>query len=176
MIQFAALKKLSKALKHDIESLKTWHWNHNEAAISPEEQSYLTDESDLFSLVPQERTSLRRFLDRSKLFRTSALWKKQSSQIPVYDQDEVTAFSDKKVDRFISFIIVSIGLAMLIGPMWILYALSSSLQKMGTITGFIVLFLALVASATTARPLEALAATAAYDLLSKLIEEITDLR
>ena len=47
---------------------------------------------------------------------------------------------------------------------------------MGTITGFTVLFLALVASATTAKPLEALGATAAYDLLSKLREEITDLR
>jgi len=176
MIQVATLKKHSRACKHDIESLKNWHWNHNDAAISPEEQSYLGYTSDLFSLVPPERTSLRRFLDRSRLFRHNMLWKKQSSPTPVYDQDEVTSFSDKRVDRFISFLIVSIGLAMLITPMWILYALSSSLQKMGTITGFTVLFLALVASATTAKPLEALGATAAYDLLSKLREEITDLR
>jgi hypothetical protein len=77
----------------------------------------------------------------------------------------VTYFSDKRIDRFITFLVVGVGMIMLIAPMWILYGLQSNLQKLGTITGFIVLFLVLVVSATVAKPFEALAATAAYIFL-----------
>jgi accessory gene regulator protein AgrB len=69
--------------------------------------------------------------------------------------------SGKRIDRFITVIIMSIGLTMLIAPMWILQALDDPRKKLAVITAFIVVFLGMVSYATVAKLPEILAATAA---------------
>ena len=162
MLQQAELKKLPPPAKHDIVSIQNWHYNH-ETAINEAEQAYLDMSRDLFSLFPRDKSPLRRLLDRSKGFRLFMLWrkKKTTSILPLYDQQEVTYTSDKRIDRFVNMIVVLIGIAMLVGPIWILNGLSGSKEKLATITGFIVLFLVIVGGATVAKIWEALAATAA---------------
>ena len=49
----------------------------------------------------------------------------------------------------------------LIAPLWILAFLGGLVQGLGLISAFIVLFVALVAAATVAKPFESLAAAAA---------------
>jgi hypothetical protein len=49
---------------------------------------------------------------------------------------------------------------MLIAPLWILEFVHGSMNRLAVITGFIVLFLWLIAFGTAARPFESLAATA----------------
>jgi hypothetical protein len=73
----------------------------------------------------------------------------------------VKILSDKRIDRFITAIIVGIGLAMLITPMWVLQSLDDPRKKLAIITAFIVAFLGMVSYATVAKPPEILAATAA---------------
>ena len=91
-----------------------------------------------------------------------SFWRDEKSpELPVYDQDLVTYFSDKKVDRFITIVIVGIGTVMLIAPLWNLQALTTPILKLGTITAFIMLFLTIISYATVAKPFETLAATAA---------------
>ncbi|KAF7502113.1 hypothetical protein GJ744_007106 [Endocarpon pusillum] len=70
--------------------------------------------------------------------------------------------NEKRVERFASTVIAVVGLAMLIGPLWILESLSDPPEKLGVITGFIVLFFVLVGVATAAKVFEALVAAAAY--------------
>jgi hypothetical protein len=82
-------------------------------------------------------------------------------EIPLYDEGLVTYHSDKRVDRFISCVVLAIGTVMLLAPMWILTVLQGSNLKLGIISLFIVLFLGLVSSVTVAKPFETLAATAA---------------
>lgn len=167
MIQVATINQYSKAVHRDIESLQQWHWNHDNAAISKEEQHYLTHNQDLINVLTKEKSPLRRLLDRSERLRKLRFWAHEKPrELPLYDADYVGLFSDKKIDRFMTVVILVIGLIMLIAPMWILQTLDNNNHKLGTITGFIVLFLGIVSYATAARPLEALAATAAYDLLS----------
>jgi hypothetical protein len=162
ILQQAELKKFPRASALDVKSLMNWHYNHNDCAIAQEEQKYLTQTHDLFSLVPRVKTPLRRLLDRWRKFRVHPFWRdEQPPELPVYDQDLVTYFSDKKVDRFITIIIVGIGTVMLIAPVWILQALTAPIPKLGTITAFIVLFLGMISYATVAKPFETLAATAA---------------
>lgn len=73
----------------------------------------------------------------------------------------ITYISDKRIDRFITVVIVVVGMMMLIAPMWILQSLADQTQKLGTITAFIVVFLGLISYTSVAKPFEALAATAA---------------
>lgn len=52
---------------------------------------------------------------------------------------------------------------MLVGPMWWLTFLTDNVKaSLGVVTGFILLFTVVLASATSAKPFEVLAATAAY--------------
>lgn len=61
-----------------------------------------------------------------------------------------------------SVVIMSIGTLMLIAPLWILQALQSLSSKPEVITAFIVLFLGMILWVTVAKPVETLAAAAAY--------------
>jgi hypothetical protein len=145
----------------DVTSLQNWHWNHGNA-IAKNEYEYLSHDRDLLSVVLADKTPLRRLLHRSKLFRLNPFWKKDKMpEIPLYDEGLVTYHSDKRVDRFISCVVLAIGTVMLLAPMWILTVLQGSNLKLGIISLFIVLFLGLVSSVTVAKPFETLAATAA---------------
>ena len=117
---------------------------------------------DLFSVVPREKAPVRRLLDRSRKFRIASFWRsKDAPGLPIYDQDVITDSSDKRIDRFVTVLIVGIGTVMLLVPMWILQALDKNNHKLGVITAFVVVFLGLVSYATVAKPFETLAATAA---------------
>lgn len=56
---------------------------------------------------------------------------------------------------------MSLGLIMLIAPLWILAFLGGLVQRLTAISAFIVLFVALVSITTAAKPFESLAAAAA---------------
>lgn len=80
---------------------------------------------------------------------------------------ETTVYNkDRFFEKFLTVFTIVIGLAMLIGPLWILQHLStqpSNLEvRLGVITGFIAFFAILTSLFTVAKPYEVLAATAAY--------------
>ena len=73
---------------------------------------------------------------------------------------------DQLLDKVVTCITVILGLAMLIGPLWLLQYLTTNqtnLQaRLGVIVGFLCLFAMLTGLLTVAKPFEVLAATAAY--------------
>ncbi|TVY33883.1 hypothetical protein LOCC1_G008063, partial [Lachnellula occidentalis] len=162
MIQQARLKVYPQAYKPDVKSLRAWHANHGSVTIMTDEQDYLTHDSDLFCVAPKQKTPLRRFLDRSMAFRILPVWRKEEPGLPSYDKDLILSISDKRIDRFITFLILGIGTAMLIAPIWILEVMTRPIRKLVVITVFIVAFLAMLSAVTMAKPFETLAATAAY--------------
>jgi len=62
---------------------------------------------------------------------------------------------------FANFFLLTLGLVMLICPLWVLDYLQGTEERLGFISGAIVLFLLLISSLTSAKPSEALAGTAA---------------
>jgi len=161
ILQQAKLKKLPEPSPQDISSIENWHHNHLDAAISPPEVSYLTNTKDLFSVVPKEKSPLRKLLERAESFRVHWLFRgKMDPVIPVHDRPLITYASDKRIDTFINVVIVGSGVAMIIAPIWILEFLNDPLRKLGTITAFIIGFLAMISYASSAKPFEVLAATA----------------
>lgn len=79
----------------------------------------------------------------------------------MYDKDIVIYWSNERIDRFIALFVVVCGMVMLIDPLWILQALHGSYRKLGTITGFVIVFVLMLSYITAAKPFETLAATAA---------------
>jgi hypothetical protein len=161
LIQQSALRKYPPVYRQDLKSVRNWHYNHDHTAIAAEEADYLNHDQDLIPIVPKEKTPLRRFLERSRKFRIFRFWQQQLNPLPVYDQEHLMYMSDKRIDAFISVIIIGIGSIMLIAPMWILNTLQNPVHKLAVITAFIVVFLGFLSSTTAAKPFESLAAVAA---------------
>ncbi|KAJ3539468.1 hypothetical protein NM208_g5477 [Fusarium decemcellulare] len=162
LLQQSNLRSLSKAPRRDVKSIRTWHKNFGGAAISPREQEYLDHEDDLVCIVQRDKTPLRRLIDRSLTMRSLPIWELKNKEKPFYYGDEVSYYSDKRIDRFASAVIVTVGVVMLITPIWVLQAMGTLRAKLGVITAFVFVFLLVLSSAMVAKPFEALGATAAY--------------
>ncbi|CRL29074.1 unnamed protein product [Penicillium camemberti] len=169
VLQYTNIKTRAAATERDIDSLRNWLYNH-EGAIVAEEQSYI-NKDDLFPLIPKERSPLRRLFEMSSRFRMSRFWKRKSvtSDLPTHCHETIQLYSDERIDIFVTFTSVVIGLAMLIAPIWILAYTAPVAAKLAIITAFILLFLALVSFGTNAKPFESLAATAALEVGNKLL-------
>ncbi|KAE8153234.1 hypothetical protein BDV25DRAFT_137140 [Aspergillus avenaceus] len=137
--EYAQLRSRATATERDITSLKNWHYNH-EGAIKNEEAKYI-DGGDL-------------------------LWQKHPpSELPLHVQQHVHYSSDRRIDQFVTLTIITVGLLMLISPIWILAFIHPVITKLTVITLFILLFLILVSLGTNSKPYESLAATAAYSAI-----------
>jgi hypothetical protein len=146
----------------DVASIRKWFEDH-EKAINDDEQQYITRE-DLVSVVNQTSTPLRRFLERYVIFQTWCIWlwkKEPPSHLPTHEHENIQYVSERRLSHIVSATVITVGLVMLIVPLWVLEVVSPQpYYKLGIISGFIVLFLGMTAYATAARPFETLAATA----------------
>ena len=160
VLQHSQIRNRPQVPKKDVRSLDNWFYNH-ENAILAEETNYIKHPSDLFSLVPTPKTPLRSLLEHSSHFRLLRLWQQNGVDHSASEDKNVHYISDKKIDRFIASFIMSLGLIMLIAPLWILAFVGGLVPRLGVISAFIVLFVALVSVTTVAKPFESLAAAAA---------------
>lgn len=64
------------------------------------------------------------------------------------------------MDRFISVLILFVGLVMLIAPLWVLAFVSRTVYRLTVITVFTITFLFLVSFAVDTKPVDGLVATA----------------
>lgn len=163
ILQQSEIRKLSQAPRRDIKSLRNWHYNHDYAAISPQEQQYLEHEEDLISIVARDKTPLRQLIDCSATVRTLRLWRQKTSDVPDYDAGSVSYYSDARMNKFASAVITAVGIVMLLTPIWILQAMDHLVMKLAVITVFVLVFLLTLSFAMVSKPFEALGATAAYE-------------
>lgn len=160
MLQHSQLKAHPPVPKKDISSLENWFHNNGNAILEAETE-YIKRSSDLFSIVPKFKSPLRVLLEHSRHFRLLKLWQEKNVDSMTRDDKHVHYISDEKIDRFIAIFIMTLGLIMLIAPLWILAFLGGLVQRLGVISTFIGLFVALVSVTTVAKPFESLAAAAA---------------
>jgi hypothetical protein len=144
--------------RSDITSLKNW-LDYRGNAILDEETRFLDHREDLVALAPKEKAPLRALLERSAIFRKFGLFRRASTINRHVDQWTVYV-SDQRINRFISFLIVSSGLVMLIAPLWALAFVSQTMYRLTIITVFTVIFLSLVSFAVDTEPVDGLVATA----------------
>ena len=160
VLQHSQLKAHPPVAKKDLSSLENWFYNNGNAILEAE-TDYIKRSSDLFSVVPKSKSPLRVLLEHSRRFRLLKLWQDENVDGTVHSDEDVHYTSDEKIDRFIATFIMVLGLIMLIAPLWILAFLGGLVQRLGVISAFIVLFVALISVTTVAKPFESLAAAAA---------------
>lgn len=177
ILQHSQIRTRPPVPNKDICSLENWFYNNGNAILA-EETDYIKHHSDLFSLVPTPKSPLRSLLERSSHFRLLRLWQRKDIDRPGSQDENVHYISDEKIDSFIATFIMTLGLIMLIAPLWILAFLEGLVQRLGVISAFIVLFVALVSITTVAKPFESLAAAAAYVCpwlpLQDVLEKVQD--
>ncbi|KAL2050846.1 hypothetical protein ABVK25_008907 [Lepraria finkii] len=166
------LKSHPRASKFQINNVRQWLINANHP-IAQEEVAFVGEEGedDLIPVTSKPKTPLRRFIDKFNLLRLAACFRERKKNERLFTQDDfemqTTVYSkDSILDGVVTFITVMLGLAMLIGPLWLLQRLSNNQStlhaRLGVITGFLALFTPLPSLFTVAKPFEVLAATAAY--------------
>ncbi|MCJ1432761.1 hypothetical protein MMC27_002118 [Xylographa pallens] len=160
ILNHAQMKARPDATKHQVNNVKAWLFN-NEHAIREDEASFIEAEGDLVPVVPKIKVPLRRLIERSDFMHLLRVNKSNGprSKTTIYTDDT-------RVDKVVTFTVMSTGLGMLIGPLWWLQQITadeSNLQsRLGIITGFIVCFAGILSIVTVAKPFDVLAATAAY--------------
>ena len=155
---------------------KVERWLHGvyRFAIGEEECEFIKHKEDLIQIHPRIRSRFRNFLEFVLL--TTPGIREFFKRIPddyetIKDGQTIWA-NDERIERLSMGLIGFIGLAMLIGPLWILEFVDGSLKRLGAITSFITGFFLLVAVATTARIFDVLAATAAYSAVLMVFLQI----
>ncbi|KAJ4203840.1 hypothetical protein NW759_015042 [Fusarium solani] len=161
VLQQSKLRRYPEAPHRDIRSIRNWHYNHDYVAIAAEEQEYLEHDKDLICLVQKDKTPLRRLIDTSLTIRTLPMWKHKDKAAADYDAEHVSYYSDSRMDKTASVVIVAVGIVMLITPIWVLQAMDGLRAKLGVITAFVLIFLLVLSFAMASKPFEALGATAA---------------
>ncbi len=87
-----------------------------------------------------------------------------------YESSETVYENDSYWDKVVTLLIMSTGLAMLVGPLWILDSIANdSRRRLGVITAFIVAFTVLLSSVTVAKHFEVLASTAGRSTLLPVV-------
>lgn len=166
---------------HDAGVLK--YGPQSNGAVCAEEVKYLETGGDLVSLVPKVKPPLRRFLDRYaawhrlilcgcfrvKPVRTTILkvccandpQEKFHHYQHLYASSTTRYLNDAHIDALMTIIVTAIGLAALIGALWVLRVQGPLTLKLWTISGFLAGFTVFLSVVTVAKPFEALAGTAA---------------
>ncbi|ETS78042.1 hypothetical protein PFICI_10104 [Pestalotiopsis fici W106-1] len=166
VLQQSRLREYPAASTSDIKNIEKWHFNRkgkeDYGAIDADEQKYLNHKNDLICVTHKNKTPLRKMIDKSRRLRTLGVWRsKDEKSIPHDESQDVSYYSDQRIDGFASAFIVFVGLTMLVAPIWVLDSLESMRLRLMVITVFIVVFLLVMSFAMVAKPFEALGATAA---------------
>ncbi|KAF2866603.1 hypothetical protein BDV95DRAFT_204083, partial [Massariosphaeria phaeospora] len=176
LIQHSTLCSRPRVPNRLIQSISNWFYNTSNAILD-EEASYITHTHDLVQLVPKPATPLRQLLERSTRFRLSKLWKKKppANSNHYFPHPETLHYaSDARIDVFVGGTVLVLGMIMLIVPLWILAITQGTMERLGVITGFVVLFLALMAFSTGAGPVHCFAAAAAYSAVLVVFLQIAN--
>jgi hypothetical protein len=139
VLQHSALRARPRVAQKDIASVSNWFYNHNNA-IHPAETEYINSYEDLFSIVPKFKTPLRRLLETSSRFRLARLWRKA----PKLPDENIHYSSGQRIEIFVNVINTTLGMIMLVVPLWILAFVDKTTYRLAIITTFLVFFLCFV--------------------------------
>ncbi|KAH8588330.1 hypothetical protein B0O99DRAFT_600912 [Bisporella sp. PMI_857] len=152
------LGESTQVTMEDLKMVKDWLVEYKGAVEDPE-QKYLDNGDDLVYILQKTDRPWLQNIFCSYLVNKLGLFRRQPTDSSAYDPERLLLQDKQGADRFLALIILPFGLFMLIGPLWILHAVHGVERRLGVITGFIVLFAALVFSATKAKIFECLATT-----------------
>lgn len=174
IIAYSELKSRPRATARQQANLENWHYK-NQGAILPQETEYIKKRADLITITPIIKTPLLRALECTRWFSTASIFRRRPIELlpSAYDENTMYYHSDTRLQTFDTMVVMMGGLTMLLAPIWILDAVDSGFGRLGVISTFIILFVALVQAVTTAKSYETLAAAAAYSAVLMVFVQTT---
>lgn len=133
---FTEIKARPEAQSHQIGNIKNWFIS-NQDAIELRERKFIDAEGDLIALVARPRSLLYRGLEEVSLIRYLF---RESPRGDRVNCESTEYFSDRRLELSAAMGVLIVGLALLLGPMWVLGLVHSSLDKLVIITAFVVGF------------------------------------
>ncbi|KAK8100282.1 hypothetical protein PG999_010656 [Apiospora kogelbergensis] len=164
LYHYTQVKSRPAAPKENLENIRNWLANNNNP-IRQEEVEFLKAR-DLITLARVPKSLLRRLFERYILSSTSALFGFLAGH-QNREGDSIVYGRDEPIDAAAALAIFITAVVMLIAPLWILAVTSSMFARLGIITVFNVLLLAVLTSATLAKPFEILAVSAGQVVTTK---------
>lgn len=162
LIQNSDLRARRPVKARNIDSLRNFFWNaHN--AILEEEVLYVKHYEDLIQLAYDPWRPLREFV-RSLSIRLRFPERRRVTSIAKSEKVRVETYgfglSERTIDTVVVIISTAMAVALLIVPLWLLAVTHGIKTRLGIITGFVVLFLAISEFTTDTRTLDGLLAAA----------------
>jgi hypothetical protein len=168
IVNYSALRLRPPVPKDQVRNTENWFYNNgpnpwvaNSGAIADEEQAYIQETDDLMTIAPKFKSPLWRFIEENLKTRYSYFQRVPSDKVG-YDPKIISHRNNSRTEEVLAAVVITVGLVMIIAPLWILEFVTGSVQRLGIITAFIVLFLVIVASICASKPFETLAGTAGY--------------
>jgi len=155
---YSEVRSLPTAEKAQRRNVKRWFGSHP-GAIAPEEQKYIHND-DVVALTADDKSPARAFLEKVAPVATSIFCQPERSEVSNHDMGTYLR-DNAALEKFVSFVLVAVGLAILFGPMWWLEYVGDSVKRLAIITGFVAVFTILVHGGTNAQPFEVLGSAAA---------------
>jgi hypothetical protein len=150
-------------VKFDLDHIKGW-LDGNKYAIDDVEQVWRYDNDDLIQIREPSRSWIRTRFERSCLPQTRLCQRLvgcEPNDVEKAHGNNVY-FIEDKVERWSQFIMAGVGLSFIIAPLWVLWAVGSSLYRLIGITLFTITFFVISVNGTTKRTVDVVAAAAAY--------------
>ena len=162
-LQYSQLMSLQRTPSRCIDNVKNWFYNNNGAIVAQETK--FIEQRDLIPIYQRTKSNLRLLVDPwiARLSKGPLRMLQRAELGEAGSIDEVNTYctDDHMVDKCFDMLSVVVGLTLIITPLWILQALNDMQTRLAIITGFVVVFFTIFSFATTGRPYEILAATAA---------------
>jgi hypothetical protein len=159
IIKLSTIYSWDPATKSQRNNVLNWFYN-NERAVVTDEQQWIRVAGDVIPLARQTKSPLRGLLET--ISRTTG-WRMFKLKDQATTRESSTTFNHdiNALERFTNAVLITLGLLLLIGPMWSLQFITNEVKRLAIITSFILLFASILAGATAAKPFETLGATAA---------------
>lgn len=154
---FSKIRAKPKAQPRQINNLRGFRGSK---AIRAKEMEFIDHEHDLISINDHPSTPLGKMLAATKIIRLSRFM--QAKPIAEAQSSSTHYSSDESLGNLSTASIIILGMGLLMGPIWWLDAVNDSTIRLGIITGFLAVFMALMSLATVNRPFEVVASSAAY--------------
>jgi hypothetical protein len=168
---FSRIRQRPKADSRQIQNL-TNELLSDTRPIHEEEAAFASRKADLISINPTSVSPLVRLLEA--VFGTlgrCVIRAKVDEEAQILN-DGASYSSDSALTRLATGTIISLGLVMLLSPMWWLEFVENSVYRLAIITGFLALFMIMMSAATVQKPFEVVAASAAYGAVLMVFMQI----
>jgi len=156
---FSKIRKRPRAESRQVDYAENWL---KRGAITASETRFVKHKSDLISINERVRPPLGRWLEACRSLHTWRIFKAKFVEDLHVQSDATSYSSDHAFESFTTLSIIALGLSMLLAPLWWMQNVPNNNDRLGIITGFVILFTLLGTGATINRPFEVVAATAAY--------------